>query len=141
MPNRIIQLSAVDVSAFAKEVDQAINKSMIPNDGLNLDIFAIEVAKAAQNLSLIRMAIRTNAGCRVSFKPQDIEYVEWAMGLLLMARSVEIMRRKTRDTHCYAHKKPCSVAGTFNETILKDCIDSFEVLLAQLKSKVVNDPD
>jgi hypothetical protein len=141
MPNDIIQISAADVSAFAKEVDKAINESIIPEGGLDLCIFAIGAAKAAQKLSLSRMATRTNAGCGVSFKPQDIEYIEWAMGLLLMARSVEIMRRKTRDTHCYVHKKPCSVAGAFNKTILKDCIDSFEVLLGQLKSKPLNDPD
>jgi hypothetical protein len=140
MPNSTIEVSSEDVSAFANEVDQCLKAAQVTG-GLDLSIFVGELAGAARRLSEGRMQTIAISSCGVTYHAGDMEYDEWAMALLLMARSVESLRRKARDGHCYAHAKPCNIAQPTEMRVWNNCLESFEKLLVELKAKDLSDPN
>jgi hypothetical protein len=132
MTNDVIQITAGDVSILAKTVGRAISNAIVTG-GMDAGRFAQAVMSEAQNLANSKMQPVNIPGCGVSFSAAFIEYQEWAILAILMARSAEILRRKARDTHCYNHTKPCLIAKPIDEKVHQDCLDSFETLLRELE--------
>ena len=140
MENRVMKIVPADVSDFAKEVDSTLMLSS-SGENVNLGQFGGSTIAAGQGMARKRMQPVSIQSCNVIFRAGGIEYDEWAAALLLMARSAEFLRRKARDGQCYNHEQPCMTAREEEVGVYRDCLDSFQTLLNELKSKDINDPD
>jgi hypothetical protein len=140
MENRVMKIVPADVSDFAKEVDSTLMLSS-SGESVNLGQFGGSTIAAGQGMARKRMQPVSIQSCNVIFRAGGIEYDEWAAALLLMARSAEFLRRKARDGQCYNHEQPCMTAREEEVGVYRDCLDSFQTLLNELKSKDINDPD
>ncbi len=140
MENKIVQIVPADVSEFAREVDSSLSRS-VTGDSVNLGQFGGATIAAGQEMARKRMQTVSIQSCDVIFRAGGIEYDEWATALLFMARSAEFLRRKARDGQCYNHEQPCMTAREEEVGVYRACLDSFQTLLNELKSKDINDPD
>jgi hypothetical protein len=140
MQNKVIQIIPEDVSAFAKEVDGSLSRS-VSGESVNLGQFGGATVAAGQAMATKRMQPVSIASCNIIYRAGGIEYDEWAAALLLMARSAEFLRRKARDGQCYNHDQPCQTAREEEVGVYRACLDSFQSLLNELKSKEIDAPD
>src|ERR1017187_5577489 len=140
MENRVMKIVPADVSDFAKEVDSTLMLSS-SGESVNLGQFGGSPIAAGQGMARKRMQPVSIQSCNVIFRAGGIAHDDWAAALLLMARSAEFLRRKARDGQCYNHEQPCMTAREEEVGVYRDCLDSFQTLLNELKSKDINDPD
>jgi hypothetical protein len=135
-----MQIVPGDVSSFAKEVDSSLDSSST-GENVSLSLFGGSTVAAGQAMARKRMQQVSIESCNVVYRAGGIEYDEWATALLLMARSTEFLRRKARDGQCYNHEQPCLTAREEEIGVYRACLDSFQTLLNELKSKEINAPD
>jgi hypothetical protein len=140
MQNKVIQIVPEDVSAFAKEVDASLDNSTT-GQNVSLSQFGGSTVSAGQSVARRRMKQVSIESCDIVYRAGGIEYDEWAAALLLMARSAEFLRRKARDGQCYNHAQPCMTAREEEVGVYRACLESFQTLLNELKSKEIDDPD
>jgi hypothetical protein len=140
MQNKVMQIVPGDVSTFAKEVDTSLDSSST-GENVSLTLFGGATVVAGQAMARKRMQQVSIESCNIVYRAGGIEYDEWATALLLMARSAEFLRRKARDGQCYNHEQPCLTAREEEVGVYRACLDSFQTLLNELKSKDINDPD
>ena len=140
MQNKVMQIVPEDVSAFAKEVDASLNRS-VSGENVSLGQFGGATVAAGQAMAKKRMQPVSIESCDIIYRAGGIEYDEWATALLLMARSAEFLRRKARDGQCYNHDQPCPTAREEEVVVYRACLDSFQTLLNELKSKELDAPD
>jgi len=140
MQNKVMQIVPDDVSEFAKEIDTSLDQAST-GQSVSMNQFGGASVVAGQAMARKRMQPVTIQSCDIIFRAGGIEYDEWATALLLMARSAEFLRRKARDGQCYNHEQPCMTAREEEVDVYRACLDSFQTLLNELKSKDISDPD
>ena len=135
-----MQIGPDDVSDFAKKIDPSLESSST-GQNVSMNQFGGASVVAGQAMARNRMQPVSIQSCDIIFRAGGIEYDEWATALLLMARSAEFLRRKARDGQCYNHEQPCMTAREEEVDVYRACLDSFQTLLDEMKSKNINDPD
>jgi hypothetical protein len=140
MQNKVMQIVPDDVSVFAKEIDTSLDSSST-GENVSMNKFGGASVIAGQAMAKKRMQPVSIQSCDIIYRAGGIEYDEWATALLLMARSAEFLRRKARDGQCYNHEQPCLTAREEEVGVYRACLDSFQTLLDEMKSKDINDPD
>ena len=118
-----------------------VAQALSSGESVNLGQFGGSTVAAGQAMARKRMQPISVQSCDIIFRAGGIEYDEWATALLFMARSAEFLRRKARDGQCYNHEQPCMTAREEEVGVYRTCLDSFQTLLNELKSKDINDPD
>jgi len=140
MQNKVMQIGPDDVSEFAKKIDTSLDSSST-GENVSMNQFGGASVVAGQAMARKRMQSVSIQSCDIIYRAGGIEYDEWATALLLMARSAEFLRRKARDGQCYNHEQPCMTAREEEVGVYRACLDSFQTLLDEMKSKNINDPD
>jgi len=140
MQNKVMQIGPDDVSEFAKKIDTSLDSSST-GENVSMNQFGGASVVAGQAMARKRMQPVSIQSCDIIYRAGGIEYDEWATALLLMARSAEFLRRKARDGQCYNHEQPCMTAREEEVGVYRACLDSFQTLLDEMKSKNINDPD
>lgn len=62
------------------------------------------------------------------------ELVLWKLGVICEAWSLEILRRKAEDGHCYVHPKPCTVSREFHSRLMEIAASEFEQVVSLTRS-------
>jgi len=97
---------------------------------LFLALRAVEVAS-------IYLKTDDNQPCDTKYQADSWEQIVLALSLLTEAWITEILRRKTRDGHCWTHKgktgPPCPIGSRFHKQLRDDCISDLERMLELIK--------
>jgi hypothetical protein len=119
----------VEIDQCVKEVDTILSKK-----GLKIEDLHKELINSAKRIAISTIGKRINDSCDTEYDPEQCpEIVLWALGLVCEIWTLEILRQKTQEGHCYTHKKktgePCPIGSRFHENLFNEAKKSFQDVL------------
>jgi hypothetical protein len=76
-----------------------------------------------------RIETHKNLDCGTIYAENSLEHLIWALGLICEEWTLEILRLKTVNGHCYTHKLPCPNGSQFHKELHEICQKSFKEAL------------
>jgi hypothetical protein len=73
-----------------------------------------------------RIETHKNLDCGTIYTENSCEHMIWALGLICEEWTLEILRLKTVNGHCYNHKLPCPKGSKFHKELYGICQKSFK---------------